>query len=113
VIKNLISGAPYFARHVKPLVLAAFAVVSTHQFALGPRGPFSLSVIHKGGLCSRSEDINMVMMKVLMSSYVFDCSNLVSRIAVNLQSFFSLLPTHCVSCVARINSGIPLIDNEQ
>jgi hypothetical protein len=24
-----------------------------------------------------------------------------------------LLPTHCVSCVARINSGIPPIDNEQ
>jgi hypothetical protein len=24
-----------------------------------------------------------------------------------------LLPTHCVSCVARINSGIPSINNEQ
>jgi hypothetical protein len=28
---------PCFGRHVKP-VLAAFAVVSTHQSALGPRG---------------------------------------------------------------------------
>jgi hypothetical protein len=29
---------PCFGRHVKPLVPAAFAVVSTHQPALGPRG---------------------------------------------------------------------------
>jgi hypothetical protein len=29
---------PCFERHVKPLVPAAFAVVSTHQRALGPRG---------------------------------------------------------------------------
>jgi hypothetical protein len=29
---------PCLGRHVKPLVLAAFAVVSTHQPALGPRG---------------------------------------------------------------------------
>jgi hypothetical protein len=39
VIKNLLSRAPpCFGRHVKPLVPAAFAVVSTHQPALGPRG---------------------------------------------------------------------------
>jgi hypothetical protein len=37
--KNLLSRArPCFGRHVKPLVPAAFAVVSTHQPALGPRG---------------------------------------------------------------------------
>jgi hypothetical protein len=30
--------APCFGRHVKPLVPGAFAVVSTHQSALGPRG---------------------------------------------------------------------------
>jgi hypothetical protein len=29
---------PCFGRHAKPLVPAAFAVVSTHQSALGPRG---------------------------------------------------------------------------
>jgi hypothetical protein len=30
--------APCFGRHVKPLAPAAFAIVSTHQSALGPRG---------------------------------------------------------------------------
>jgi hypothetical protein len=39
VTKNLISRAPpCFSRHVKPLVPAAFAVVSTHQPELDPRG---------------------------------------------------------------------------
>jgi hypothetical protein len=39
VTENLLSRAPpCFGRHVKPLVPAAFAVVSTHQPALGPRG---------------------------------------------------------------------------
>jgi hypothetical protein len=39
VTKNLLSRAPpYFGRHVKPLVPAAFAVVSTYQPALGLRG---------------------------------------------------------------------------
>jgi hypothetical protein len=39
VTKNLLSRAPpCFGRHVKPLVPAAFAVVSTHKRALGPRG---------------------------------------------------------------------------
>jgi hypothetical protein len=37
--KNLLSrSSPCFGRHVKPLVPAAFAVVSTHQPALGPGG---------------------------------------------------------------------------
>jgi hypothetical protein len=37
--KNLLSRAPpCFRRHVKWLVPAPFAVVSTHQSALGPRG---------------------------------------------------------------------------
>jgi hypothetical protein len=37
--KNLLSRAPpCFGRHVKSLVPAAFAVVSTHQPVLGPRG---------------------------------------------------------------------------
>jgi hypothetical protein len=39
VTKNLLSRAPLcFGRHVKPLVPAAFVVVSTHQSALGLRG---------------------------------------------------------------------------
>jgi hypothetical protein len=39
VTKNLLSRAPpCFGRHVKPFVPAAFAVVSTHQSALGPHG---------------------------------------------------------------------------
>jgi hypothetical protein len=46
VTKTLSPRAPpCFGRHVKPLVPAAFAVVSTHQSALGSvvgYGPFSL-----------------------------------------------------------------------
>jgi hypothetical protein len=39
VIKILLSRAPpCFGRHVKALVPAAFAVVNTHQTAVGPRG---------------------------------------------------------------------------
>jgi hypothetical protein len=39
VKKNLLSRAPpCLGRHLKPLVSAAFTVVSTHQSALGPRG---------------------------------------------------------------------------
>jgi hypothetical protein len=39
VTKILLSRTPpYFGRHVKPLFPAAFTVVSTHQFALGPHG---------------------------------------------------------------------------
>jgi hypothetical protein len=38
---NLLSRAPpCFGRHVKPLVPDAFAVVSTHQSALGLSGGF-------------------------------------------------------------------------
>jgi hypothetical protein len=60
VTKKLLSRAPpCFRRHVKPLVQSAFAVVSTHQLALGP---FSLCVILKEGLCPSSGDINRLMM---------------------------------------------------
>jgi hypothetical protein len=54
-----------FGRHVKPLVPAAFAVVSTHQPALGlcgGYGPLSLCVSHKESLCPSSGDINRLMM---------------------------------------------------
>jgi hypothetical protein len=49
----LLQAPPCFGRHVKPLVLAAFAVVRTHQSALAlvvGYGPFTLCVIHKEGL---------------------------------------------------------------
>jgi hypothetical protein len=62
VTKNLLSRAPpCFGRHVKPLVLTVFAVVSTHQSALS-YGPFSLWVIYNEGLCPSSGDINRLMM---------------------------------------------------
>jgi hypothetical protein len=39
VTKNLLSrGPPCFGWYVKPLMPVAFAVVSTHQPALGPHG---------------------------------------------------------------------------
>jgi hypothetical protein len=47
------------------LVPIAFAVVSTHQPALGPRGglwPVLLSIIHREGLCPSSEGIDRLMM---------------------------------------------------
>jgi hypothetical protein len=62
VTKNLLSRAPpCFRRHVKPLVLAAFAVVSTHQATLGPRGGLWPVVL----MCSVSQQwINRLMMKM-------------------------------------------------
>jgi hypothetical protein len=61
----LSSSALRIVNHVKLLVSAAFAVVSTHQKYAGPvlsYGPFSLSVIHKEGLCPSSGDINRLML---------------------------------------------------
>jgi hypothetical protein len=61
VTKNLLS-------HVKPLGPVAFAVVNTHQPALGPRmgfGPLSLCVIYEEGLCPSSGDINRLMMVMI------------------------------------------------
>jgi hypothetical protein len=68
VIKNLSSRAPpCFGRHVKPMVPAAFAVVSTNQPALGVvgYGRFSLCVIHKEGLWQSSRNINRLMMMMM------------------------------------------------
>jgi hypothetical protein len=43
---------PCFGRYVKPLVPAAFAVVSTHQPVLGPRGGYSPFLVgHRPSLC--------------------------------------------------------------
>jgi hypothetical protein len=38
VVPSANAAPPCFGRHVKPLVPAAFAVVSTHQSTLGTRG---------------------------------------------------------------------------
>jgi hypothetical protein len=54
--------------HFKPLFLAAFAVISTHQSALDPRGglygPFSLYVMYKEGLCPSSGGMNRLIMMI-------------------------------------------------
>jgi hypothetical protein len=70
VTKNLLSRAsPCFGRHFKPLVPAAFAVVRTHQPALGPRGELwpvlLICVILKEGLCPSSGDNNRLMMMLM------------------------------------------------
>jgi hypothetical protein len=67
--QNLLRPFPCFGRHVKPLIPAAFAVVSTQQPALGRvvgYGPLSLCVIHKKGLCPSSGGINKLMMMMMM-----------------------------------------------
>jgi hypothetical protein len=65
VTKNLLSRVPScFGRHVMPLFPTTFAVVSTHQPALGAwwvSCPFSLCVIHEEDLCPSSGDINRLM----------------------------------------------------
>jgi hypothetical protein len=70
VTKNLLSQAlPCFGRHVKPLVPAAFAVVSTHQpswACVVGYGPFFLCVIQKEGLCPSSGGINRLMMMMMI-----------------------------------------------
>jgi hypothetical protein len=72
--KNLLSRAPpCFGRYVKPLVSVAFAVVSTHQPAMGPRGglrPVLLMCYHTEGLCPSSGDINRLMMIMIIFSLV-------------------------------------------
>jgi hypothetical protein len=59
-VGQLSRAPPCFGRQVKPLVPAAFAVVSTHW----AYDPFSLCVIHKAGLCRSSGDINRLMMMI-------------------------------------------------
>jgi hypothetical protein len=46
----------------KPLVLAAYVVVRTHQSAISGYDTFPLCVIHKEGLCPSSGDINRLIM---------------------------------------------------
>jgi hypothetical protein len=69
VQKFIISNSTVF-RHVKPLVPAAFTVVSTHPHwaRVVGFGPFFLRVIHKEGLCPSSGDINWLMMMMMDSN---------------------------------------------
>jgi hypothetical protein len=72
VTKNLLLRAlPCFGRHVNPLVLGAFAVVSTHSHLarVVDYGPFSLCVIHKEA-CPSSGDINRLMMMMTREEVV-------------------------------------------
>jgi hypothetical protein len=51
-------------KFIKPLVPAAFAVVNTHQLALGPRGElWPVLLIHKAGLYP---SINRLMMMMII-----------------------------------------------
>jgi hypothetical protein len=66
VTKNLLSRTTLcFGRHIKLLVLAAFAVVTTTNpqwTRMLCYGPFFLSVIYKEGLCPSSGEVNRLMM---------------------------------------------------
>jgi hypothetical protein len=66
VTKNLLSRAPpCFGRHVKPLVTAGFAVVSTHP-ALGLHGLWPvLFMCDPYDMCSSSGGINRLMMMII------------------------------------------------
>jgi hypothetical protein len=68
VTKNLLSGVPpCFGRHVKALVPTAFAVVSTHESAMGRRGGLwpVLLVCKPEGLCPSCGDNNRLMMMMM------------------------------------------------
>jgi hypothetical protein len=69
-------------RHVNPLVLAAFAVVSSQQSALGPRGwlwPVLLMCNPKGRLCPSSGDINKLIMMMMMRIILLSLFNICLR----------------------------------
>jgi hypothetical protein len=103
VTKNLLSRAQLcLGKHVKPLVPAAFAVVSTHQSALGSRRgcSFSLCVIHKEGLCPSSRDNNrlLLMMTPEISAIRRQRANHMSYL-----QYFSKLSYSAKTCVSRRN----------
>jgi hypothetical protein len=71
VTKNVLSRAPCFGRHVKPLVqlyLHSLAPTNPRWARVVGYGLFSLWVIHKEDLCPSSEDINMLM--IIMNVHV-------------------------------------------
>jgi hypothetical protein len=56
----LFRAPPSFGRHVKPLASAAFAVVSTHQPALDPRGGLCPVLL----MCNPIQSIKRLMMMI-------------------------------------------------
>jgi hypothetical protein len=61
-------------RYAKKLVSAAFAVIRTHQPALGPRGGLWLVLLmctHKEGLCPSSGNINRLLMMMMINRYKY------------------------------------------
>jgi hypothetical protein len=68
-INLMYPAPPCFGRHVKLLLPAAFAVVSTNQHALDPRGGLwpdliMIHIIHEESLCPSSGDTNRLMMMI-------------------------------------------------
>jgi hypothetical protein len=74
------------------LVPAAFAVVSTHQSAIGVvgYGPFFLCAIHKEGLCPSSGGINRLMMMIIALFYLCNFATLNAQLNKTFLSFFLL-----------------------
>jgi hypothetical protein len=73
VTKNVLSRTPpCFGRHVKPLVPAAFAVVSTHQPALGPCGGL-WPVLHKTNPLGRPVPHQWGHNRLMMISMYLPC----------------------------------------
>jgi hypothetical protein len=77
------------------LNLKALTPTNPHWARVG-YGPFSLCVIYKESLCPSSGDINRLMKFRSFHNHIMANG----------------LSAHHVSCVARINSGIPQIGNE-
>jgi hypothetical protein len=77
------------------LVSVAFAVISTHQPALGPRGgygTFSLCVIHKEGLCHNSGDINRLMMMMKPGQVASICI-----LIINMEEWIDIMISNSAS----------------
>jgi hypothetical protein len=92
VTKKLSRASPCSARPFKPLVPAAFAIVSTHQPALGPRGGLwpvlLMCLIHEEGLCPSCGDINRQMMMMKCESGFFTLPhNLYNNLYVTYYGF--------------------------
>jgi hypothetical protein len=75
VTKNLLSRAPCFRKHVKPLVpyLRSLEPTNQHWAREVGYGPFFLCVIHKEGLCPSSGALIGWMM-IMMIKLLFDFS---------------------------------------
>jgi hypothetical protein len=90
VTKNLLSRVPLcFGRHIKQLVAAALAAVSTHQSAMGPRGGL-WPVLHVGNPQGRPvlhiKRLMMMMMNLFSPEHLLVCRiRSTARRAIQLQ----------------------------